>query len=200
MPLINLIHEQRQALRANERKGRIALAGLLASAVVSAGAWGTIWFQSGGAKHEASSLQAEVDKLKPIQQAIQASEIQFNSLSPRLATLQDAAMSTQRWGRVMNHFSHHVPAGVWLTQMKCSQAAITEPVSIELQGLAPSQELASEFILRVQASEDLENVVLKATSGDQINERQMIRFELKGDLVGTAKPAPVTEADSEEPK
>ncbi|MCC7101625.1 MAG: PilN domain-containing protein [Fimbriimonadaceae bacterium] len=200
MPLINLIHEQRQATRNNERKERMALAGLIATAVVSAGAWGTIWFAGENTKNEAAELQAQVDKLKPIKQAIQASEMQFNALSPRLATLQDAAMSTQRWGRVMDHLSHNVPNGVWLTQVKCLQAAVTDPVSIELQGLAPSQELASEFILRVQASEDLENVVLKSTSGDQVNERQLIRFEVKGDLVGTAKAAPAVDEKSEEKK
>lgn len=200
MPLINLIHEQRQAARTNERKERIAVAGLIGSAVLSAGAWGAIWFQGENAKNEVAELQAQVDKQKPIQQAIQASEMQFNALSPRLATLQDAALSTQRWGRVMGHLSHHVPQGVWLTQMKCSQAAITDPVSIEWQGLAPSQELASEFILRVQASEDLENVQLKATSGDQIQDHQMIRFELKGDLVGTAKPVAAIDVKAEESK
>ncbi|MCC6686128.1 MAG: PilN domain-containing protein [Fimbriimonadaceae bacterium] len=197
MPLINLIHEQRQATRNNERKERMALAGLIATAVVCAGAWGSIWFAGENTKNEAAELQAQVDKLKPIKQAIQASEMQFNALSPRLATLQDAAMSTQRWGRVMDHLSHNVPTGVWLTQVKCMQAAVTDPVSIELQGLAPSQELASEFILRVQASEDLENVVLKSTSGDQVNERQLIRFEVKGDLVGTAKAAPAVDEKSE---
>ena len=97
----------------------------------------------------------------------------------------------------MEHFSHHMPQGVWLTQLRCVQASLTDPVTVELQGMAPTQESVSEFILRLQASEDLENVNLKYTQGDKVQERPMIRFEVSGSIVGTAKPAPLT-ADPKE--
>ena len=84
MPLINLIHEQRQATRNNERKERMALAGLIATAVVCAGAWGSIWFAGENTKNEAAELQAQVDKLKPIKQAIQANKPQ-EELAPQIA-------------------------------------------------------------------------------------------------------------------
>ncbi len=198
MPFINLIHEQRQAIRLQERKTKFAMIGLITSLAVSTSAWGLIWLQSEGAKGESQVLQAQVDKMEPVLKAIEASEMQFNALSPRLTTLQDAAMNTQRWARVLDHLSHHMPSGVWLTQMRCSQTSSTEPIKVELQGMSPNQDAASEFILRLQASEDLDDVNLKYTQGDQVNEKPVIRFEVSGSIVGTAKEAPVTEETKEE--
>lgn len=197
MPVINLIHEQRQAIRTQQRKTKMAGLGFVASLVVAAGAWGVVFMQTESAKAVASDLQAQVDKMEPVLKAIQASEMQYNSLSPRLTTLQDAAMNTQRWARVLEHFSVHMPSGVWLTQLRCSQAADTEPINVELQGIAPNQEAVSEFILRLQASEDLENVSLKYTQGDTVEEQQVIRFEVSGSIVGTAKAKPATEEEGE---
>ena len=197
MPFINLIHEQRQAVRAQERKTKIALLGLIGAVVVGTGAWGVIWLQSESARGESAMLQAQVDKMEPILKAIEASEMQFNALSPRLTTLQDAAMNTQRWARVMDHLSHHMPSGVWLTQLRCTQSSSTDPITIEVQGMAPNQEAVSEFILRMQACEDLDSVNLKYTQGDTVQEHAMIRFEVSGNIIGTAKAAPVTEESKE---
>lgn len=198
MPIINLIHEQQLAVRKAERKTKAAMANFGGTLALGFLAWGVLWSQTEATRGQQADLQAQLNKMKPVLEAIEASEMQFNILSPRLTTLQDAAMATQRWARTLEHFSVHTPPGVWLSQLRCIQAAETEPVTVEIQGLAPNQEAVSEFILRLQSSEDLESVQLRYTQGALVDERSLIRFEISGNLVGTAKAPPPADEEGQE--
>ncbi len=195
MPLINLIHEQRLAKQRSERKNKLAMFGFVGSLLVGFGMYSVILLQTEATKGHAASLKAQVDKMEPVRQAIEATELQYNALSPRLTTLQDAALNTQRWGRVLEHLSFHVPSGLWLTQLRCNQVSETEPIVVDVQGMAPTQEIVSEFILRLQSSEDLEGVSLKYTQGDQVEEQPVIRFEVTGNVAGSAKAEPVAKEE-----
>jgi Tfp pilus assembly protein PilN len=198
MPLINLIREDRLALRREQKKSKAYMYGLVGSIAIGAAAYMTLFFQGQVLDGERAGLQSKIDKVEPILKEIEGNERTYGVLSPRLTTLQDAVTSTQRWNRVLDHLSRSVPEGVWLTVMRCQQPSATEPVSLEMQGLAPNQEKVSEFILRLQSSADLESVQLKYTQGDQFGTKSMIRFEVSGSITGTAKPKPVVNEEDKE--
>jgi Tfp pilus assembly protein PilN len=192
MPLINLIHEHRMARRREDRKVAGLMLGFGGSLVLSTLVWGSLFLSAQYLDSERLALQAEVDKVKPTIKMIESSEQQYSILSPRLTTLEDAALSTQRWGRVLDHISRSIPTGTWLTLIRCSQAAPTDPVIIEMQGIAPDLGASSEAILRLQGSKDLENVNVRYTQEEMIDELRLIKFEVvagvKGSQIELPKP------------
>jgi Tfp pilus assembly protein PilN len=198
MPLINLIHEQRMATRREDRKVAGLMLGFGGSLVLSTLVWGALFLSAQNLDQERIALQAEVDKVKPTIKLIESSEHQYSILSPRLTTLEDAALSTQRWARVLDHVSRSIPTGTWLTQIRCSQAAPTDPVIIELQGIAPDLGASSEVILRLQGSKDLENVNVRYTQEEVMDELRLIKFEVvagvKGSQIELPKPKEGEEA------
>lgn len=200
MPLINLIHEQRLASRREDRKVAGLMLGFGGSLVLSTIVWGALFLSAQNLDRERISLQAEVDKVKPTIKMIESSEKQYSILSPRLTTLEDAALSTQRWARVLDHISRSIPSGTWLTQLRCSQAAPTDPVIIEMQGIAPDLGASSEVILRLQGSKDLENVNVRYTQEEIMDELRLIKFEVvaavKGSQIELPKP-PESDAPAE---
>lgn len=195
MPLINLIHEQRIAIRKEQSQRRTMLFGLLASGAIGLGAWGGLFLQTDALRVEKRMKEQQLEKMEPIMQAIEASQSQYNILHPRLTTLQDAASATKRWARVLDHVSNNMPEGVWLTAIRCSQGSEQEPVVVEVQGLGPTQEKISEFILRIQGTSDIEAVNLRYTQGEMLNEERAIKFEVSGNIAGTAKPLETVSED-----
>lgn len=198
MPNINLIYEQRVAIRKAASQRRTMIGVTLASAVIALGAFGSLFVATESALGEERALQAEVDKMEPMIKMIESTTDQFNTLNPRLTTLEDAAKVTQRWTRVLDHMSRSCPENVWMTSLRCNQSSEEEPVRIEVQGLGPSQESISDLILRLQSSLDLENVNLKYTQAEIKDEKQFIKFEVSADVQGTAKPKPVEKEEKKE--
>lgn len=193
MPFINLIHEKRVSLKRQGAQRKLALGAVLSIGLIGFGTVGTLFLQTEALNGEAGRLQAEVDRMEPILDMIAATQNQYNVLNPRLTTLQEAALVTQRWNRILDHMSRSCPPSVWLTVMRCSQNQEEEPVRVEIQGLSPDQQNVSDLILRLQSSLDLENVNLKYTQPERKDESVLIKFEISGDIVGTAKPKPAPE-------
>lgn len=200
MPLINIIFEERAAVRKSAAQRRLMTGFALGAGALSVGVVLTLLLQVESLGGEERRLQAEVDKMEPILKMIAATQDQYNVLNPRLTTLQDAAVVTQRWTRILDHVSKSCPEAVWLTSMRCNQNSEEEPVRVEVQGLGPTQESISDLILRLQSCMDLENVQLKYTQAEVKEKERYIKFEISGEVVGTAKPKPVEKDKSEEEK
>ncbi|MBN8690155.1 MAG: PilN domain-containing protein [Armatimonadetes bacterium] len=193
MPKINLIQEQRNLVSNELKKRRVLLTTFMSTFLVGGGIYSGLFLQTESLLGQRADYQSKVDKMKPLVDAIEANEQQFAVLSPRLTTLEDAGITTQRWARVLDHISRSVPEGIWLISMRCNQPSEQDPVTVEVQGFGPTQELVSELILRLQGTKDLENVMLKYTQGDVAAENKSIRFEVAAQIAGSAKLPPITE-------
>jgi len=191
MPLINLIQERRTEQKRQETKVRWSLAALSAVTSIGLGAFAFLWIGTEALANDERNLTAQRDKMEPILKAIESSQSQYDLLNPRLITLSDAANTTQRWARVLDHISRSCPGQVWLTGVRCSQNSIEDPIIMEIQGLGPDQDSVSRLILNLQSSTDLETVDLRYTQGDSIGISRAIKYEITGAIKGTAKPAPI---------
>ena len=169
MPLINLIQEQRLAIKRAERTARAYFLSFACTAVASVGAYGFVLYQSETLENQAAKLRAERQRNEPLMKQIEANLKEYGELSPRLNTLVGAQEVSARWGRVMQHIAQNTPPNAWLTAMRVTASDPTKPISVSFVGVAPAQEPIGEFILRVQNCKDLEAVNLKYTQEKLVN-------------------------------
>lgn len=190
MPNINLIHEQRAAVRRRIRNARLGLyvsAGSLGlTTVVSA----LLLVQTQLSKSEEDRLQAELKRLKPLSRQIDLCNEESSRLSPRVKTLADARKSTDRWQRILTHFTRNTPPNIWFTNVRSLCDDITKPVSVTVNGAGMAQAPIGELLLRTQNCADLENISLHYTEERTTQDRKAIQFEFVADVTGTAPPPP----------
>jgi Tfp pilus assembly protein PilN len=193
MPLINLIQEQRLAVKRAERRSRTYFLAFACTAVASVGFYGLMLYQAETLNNEASRLNAEQQRNAPLMKQIGENQKQYAELSPRLKTLEDAQAISARWGRIMQHISQNTPKDTWLTALRVIATDPAKAINISLVGVAPAQEPIGEFILRMQNCTDLESVGLKYTQEKLINTSKGIEFEVTADIAGTADAKPKNE-------
>lgn len=186
MPQINLIQEQRLALRAQERQARgflFALAGAFGASVV---AFGFLLYQGDQLASEESRLKARAQTVAPLVSEISDLKAKVSDLGPRLTTLGTAQETTAKWSRILAHLTQHTPPSTWLTGIRCSASDPTKPIQVVFTGMSAKQELVGEFILRLQGCSDLEKVELKFTQEKVASTTRSLEFELTSDIVGSA--------------
>ena len=198
MPLINLIQEQRLAIKRAERKSRAFFLAFACSTVASVGAYGFLAYQSEALGNQASKLRAERQRNEPLMKQIEANKKEYGQLSPRLKTLEDAQATSARWSRILQHIAQNTPKATWLTALRVLSTDPTKPINISLVGMAPGQEPISEFIMRMQNCNDLEGVTPKYTQEKLVQTSKAIEFEVTADIVGTADQKPKNEEKPEE--
>jgi Tfp pilus assembly protein PilN len=193
MPLINLIQEQRLGSRLRERKARayfFAFAGVTIASVLG---FGALWVESGLKGREEEALKKQVARLEPMVKAIDANNQKLSILSPRLTTLEDAQVSTDRWTKILDHLAHNTPKDTWLTNVRCVATDPTKPVVANFTGITTSQDSVGDFLIRLQSSPDLQNVTLKLTQEKLVDTKKAIEFEISAELAGTAQEKPKLE-------
>ena len=154
------------------------------------------WLQADGLSQEKTKLEAQLAKNAPLVKQIEEYQKQYNEVSPRLKTLEDAQLVSNRWGRIMTHIAHQTPSPTWLTAMRVTSNEPSKPIGLSLVGVAPGQAPISEFILRLQNSKDLENVTLKYSQEKMMQLTKMVEFEVTADIVDTAEAKPKQEGES----
>ncbi|HTQ09338.1 MAG TPA: PilN domain-containing protein, partial [Fimbriimonadaceae bacterium] len=137
--------------------------------------------------HQTSNITAEIKKNAPITKQIDQNGKDLAELTPRLKTLQDAAVSTGRWDRILTHLTVQTPTATWLTGIRCEASDPTKPVQVDFSGIGASQSPIGEFMLRLQNLDDLDDVNLKFTNEKLISASKAIEFEIDANLTGTAE-------------
>lgn len=200
MPLINLIYEQRIALKREQRRARTLLFGFVGSAAVALAAVGYLFMDAQALSDDEAKLKGEAQKNAPMLKEIEANTKELAQLAPRIKTLEGARETTDRWIRIMDHLTRHTPRQTYLTAVRCSASDPTKPIQVSFAGMSPRQDLVGEFILRMQGAVDLENVGLKFTQERLSGQGKGLEFEIMGEIVGTAEAKPKDEAKAEEKK
>lgn len=185
MPHINLIHEQRAAIRRREAQARAGLLVLAGSLGLTAIFSGIILVQSQMARGEEDRLRAELQRLAPIAKQIDLNAAETDRLAPRLKTLEDARKATGRWHRILEHLTVNMPKETWLAYLRSTADDPTKPVMVTVNGMATEQAPIGDLLLRTQNSADLENVALSYTEERVTDNKKAIQFEFMANVTGT---------------
>ena len=187
MPFINLIQEHVIAGRRERKRARIALGCFAFSLVLAVGANGYCILQSEMLDGNIAELKKEADKHKAMLTQIDKNREEMLDLAPRLKTLSNAQVMTKRWATILDHLSKQTPPGAWLSAIRTTSSDPTKPLMLSFQGISTRQELVGEFMLRLQACAELENVNLKFTGEKIATHGKGIEFDISAELAGTAE-------------
>lgn len=193
MPLINLIQEQRVSAKKGEAKARILFFSFIVVTAISFLAFGFLMFETDSLVRQEATLMAQTQKLQPIVAKIESDEKAFSELQPRLRTLEDAVLATDKWTSILKHLSVQTPKNTWLTGIRCIGQDPTKPISVSFVGMSTEQQLIGEFIMRLQNCEMLENVNLKFTQEKIVDRGNALEFEITGDIVKSQDEKPKEE-------
>lgn len=188
MPFINLIQEKRLAARAKEQQVRVGLGVTLCVGVVSLLGAAALMFDATRLNIKASALEQKQRELEPLVKELEFNQSEIEKLQPRIKTLGEAQGFSARWGRVLAHLTANTPPETWLTSVKAYQQDKTTPLALTFNGVSLSNEMVGVLILRLEASEDLENVKLKFTQPKFVEGAEnQLEFEIQADMTGTSE-------------
>lgn len=185
MPHINLIHEQRASIRRREAQARAGLLVFACSVGLTAIGSGFLLLQQQAARGEEDRLRAELRRLEPIAKQIEANGVEAGRLAPRVKTLEDARLATDRWRRILEHLAVNTPRETWLTYLRSTADDPTKPVEVKVSGMGMAQAPIGELLLRTQNCPDLENVTLGYTEERVTSNVKAIQFEFGANVTGT---------------
>ncbi|MFI5384911.1 MAG: PilN domain-containing protein [Fimbriimonadales bacterium] len=197
MPYVNLIQEQRQAAQANERQAKSFFFLFVGVLVTSGIVYGLTSMDAMFVSRQAHTVQEQNKKNAPIVKRIDQNALDLAALTPRLKTLEDAAVITSRWDRILTHLTTQTPPSAWLTGVRCSAADPTKSIQVSFAGVAAAQSPIGEFILRLQNLKDLDNVNLKFTNEKVVATSRAVEFQVDADLAGTAEQKVKKEAEGD---
>ena len=191
MPLINLIQEQRLAIKRDERTARTYFAVFAGAAGGAIFVFGALAFACEQAQATESKLKATRQRIAPMMHELDANELTEAALKPRLETLGNAQAVTERWARILKHVSQQTPNESWLTGVRATNTDPTKPIVASFEGLATTQSPISEFLFRLENSPDLDNVTLKFTQEKELGAVKQTQFQIDAEVANTAESKPV---------
>ncbi|MFQ3588091.1 MAG: hypothetical protein SNJ74_12780 [Fimbriimonadaceae bacterium] len=197
MPMINLIEEQRLALKRAEAKTRLAFFAfvvVLGLAVVGNGA---LLFVGEVTNAEASRLRAKAQMQKPLTTQIEAAQKVLAEMTPRLTTLQNAQEFTNKWSRILTHLTKQTPENITMSGIRANAADPSKPIAVTFMGTSTKLETVGEFLLRLQLCEDLESIQLRFAQERTTTGPRMIEFETAADIKDTAEQRAKDEKEAE---
>lgn len=187
MPYVNLIQEQRLALRDSAQRARSFFFVFVAVSILWVAVFGYLFIESSVSARQESKLRKQLKELQPVMAKIDENAKAAAALAPRLETLESAQLGTERWTRILEHLSLRTPEQMWLTNLKSNDRETTKPVAIGFVGMSPNQDEVGDMLLQLQECTDLENVTLKYTSERVQGTGKGIEFSIDAELTGSAE-------------
>jgi Tfp pilus assembly protein PilN len=189
MAVINLIAQEQQMRRQLERKTRLLGFGWLTVAGVIGAGWASLLLYGSSLNAQRAQVEAQLTQLRPTLQQLRQAQAQLGALQPLVDTLQNAQKDTRRWLQLFQHFSQHTPQGCYLTGAELGKRADPKkPMEITLKGLAETQQLVGELMLRLNQHPELENVRLDYSQERALSElTTVVEFQITAQIKGTAQ-------------
>jgi Tfp pilus assembly protein PilN len=189
MAVINLIAQEQQMRRQLERKTRMLGFGWLTVAGIIGAGWASLLLYGSSINAQRAQVEAQLTQLRPTLQQLKQTQAQLAALQPLVETLQNAQKDTRRWLQLFQHFSQHTPQGCYLTGAELGKRADPKkPMEITLKGLAETQQLVGELMLRLNQHPELENVRLDYSQERALSElTSVVEFQITAQIKGTAQ-------------
>ncbi|MGQ9656827.1 MAG: PilN domain-containing protein [Fimbriimonadales bacterium] len=189
MAVINLIAQEQQTRRQLERKTRLLGFGWLSVAGVVGAAWASLLLYGSSVNAQRAQVEAQLTRLRPTLQELRQTQAQLGALQPLIETLQNARKDTGRWQKLFQHFSQHTPQGCYLTGVELGKRADPKkPMEITLKGLAETQQIVGELMLRLNQHPELEQVRLDYSQERTLSElTTVVEYQITAQIKGTAQ-------------
>ena len=189
MAVINLIAQEQQMRRQLERKTRMLGFGWLTVAGIIGAGWASLLLYGSSLNAQRAQVEAQLTQLRPTLQQLKQTQAQLAALQPLVETLQNAQKDTRRWLQLFQHFSQHTPQGCYLTGAELGKRADPKkPMEITLKGLAETQQIVGELMLRLNQHPELENVRLDYSQERALSElTTVVEFQITAQIKGTAQ-------------
>ena len=195
MPFVNLIKEDRLSAAIRDRKIRLLAIACLSICAVSFVGAAYFTIEATTLNSRVAGLEQTKKRIQPYIDQVNRNQAEIDKLMPRIQTLTSAQEHTRQWSRILDHLTHNMPEGVWLTRVSCQRMSPANPVEVSLKGLSTTNEAVGYLIIRLEASEDLDESELVYTQERRTEKGKALEFEIKGNLVGSAPPKTTVEAD-----
>ncbi|MCL6535250.1 MAG: PilN domain-containing protein [Armatimonadetes bacterium] len=189
MAVINLIAQEQQMRRQLQRKTRLLGFGWLTVAGIIGAGWASLLLYGSSINAQRARVEAQLTELRPTLQQLKQTQAQLAALQPLVSTLQNAQKDTRRWLQLFQHFSQHTPQGCYLTGAELGKRTDPKkPMEITLKGLAETQQLVGELMLRLNQHPELENVRLDYSQERALSElTTVVEFQITAQIKGTAQ-------------
>jgi len=132
-------------------------------------------------KFATARVEAELVKLQPTIERINAINRERALLQPQIAVLDDAVQNTMRWHGVMADLQRSIPPQTWLTNLSVERQSEGE-ARVRLNGVTVSQKLVGEAMLRLNQNQLYNGVDLHYTQSGKVGDRNTVEFELAAHL------------------
>lgn len=198
MAVINLIAQEQQLKRTTERKVRLLGMGWLLVATLVVLAWGGLLLYAGALTQQQAQIEEQMVKLRPTLQQLQQTQAELRALQPLVETLRNAHKDTRRWQQLFHHLSQHTPEGCFLTGVELGKRTDPkQPMEITLKGIAQTQQLVGELMLRLNQHPELERIRLDYSQERALGEQlSAVEFQISALIKGTAQATPSKEGQS----
>jgi len=191
MPYINLIHEQRQAAKAEANKTRTALFSFVGVTTLSLLLAGTQVIAKETTEGETANLKKNLARIQPMLKEIDSMKAELASLRPRLETLENATAQTEKWNQILQHMRSSTPEALWLTDIRSKTGKPSDGVQFTIKGKTikgdVSNQRVSELMQKMELCSAMENINLKFTEDDKVNEQDVLSFEILARVAGTVQ-------------
>ena len=186
MPSINMIAVRRADKRRQEQNIRKLLYGIIGESGLIVAAAFVVTARIFGMQGHVNDLSDQLQKLKPKVTEIQALQAQTVAMQPKVATLDGAKADTLFWYSSLGAVSDSLPAQTWLTSMGTSNSssaggpgtyAGTDP-TLNITGIAMSQAMVGETMLRMNAVPSLDHVDLSFVTQQKIGLANAVSFQM----------------------
>lgn len=196
MPWINLIEEQRSAVRQLARKARCYFLVFVGTTALAVAGFGFLWYETDNARRLEKKLAKQIARIEPLLKRIDEQQAEMSAMGPRLTSLEGAQQDTQRWKRILEHLATNTPNDIWLVNLRCSGGNDGKPLMMELRGMGAKLESIGQFLLRLEACPDFKSVNLKQSTERAQGSMTAIEFtsEITVDGMVDEKPKDTTKA------
>jgi Tfp pilus assembly protein PilN len=188
MPFINLIQEQRLAIKRDERTARTYFAGFAGAAAAAILSYGFLMFRTERAGATEAKMRVQLQAAAPMERQIAADDLEEKQLQPRLDMLTSAETMSDKWSHILKHIATQTPPTAWLTDLKATNSDASKPIVASFDGVATAQAPISEYLFRLENLPDLDNVTLKFTQQKMEGSVKQTQFSIEADIAGTATP------------
>jgi Tfp pilus assembly protein PilN len=182
MANINLISAKRAERVRMNKVARGLLAGVVATAVLSAGTVTFMLTRMVFAGRQLAEANSRMEQLRPVLQEIEDAERERNAVQPKLKTLTEAQERTTRWYGVMDGLKRVVPQQTWLTNIAVEKQGDAGSM-VRVNGITSNQSRVGETMYRLtQQAEFYKKVDLRYTRTTTVEDQENVEFELVAQL------------------
>lgn len=178
MPSINMIAPRRSEKKRMERDMRRLVVVILVELVFALGLGGWVATKIFTTRWQVADLEVRLAKSQPIVKQIQEYDSASARLTPKLDLLNQAKKGTMRWYNTLDRMSQSIPASTWLTRVSAGSAREGEQTSLNINGVADSQEKVGEAMLLLARHDDFSSVDLHFTQKTMLGLTQAVEFEV----------------------